>query len=468
MKRTGYKSTPRVGTLLLTVILAGCAVGPDYQQPKEKAVTLSQPLDRALYSNERLQRDWWRQFQDPQLNRAIEQALSNNQDIQLADARLMASRAALDRRQLDRLPTIASSAAYTRSISQANAGQEGERNGSTQYSGTLDMQWELDLFGRLRRLSEAATARSQASADDLVQTQIVVASEVARHYFLMRGALQKMNIAREGLVNRQQAVRLVTAMVAAGRSHDDELASAQAELARVQASLAPITTEYYLARYRLAVLMGLRPNEVDEMLKATPLPTLVTRLPIGNLSELLRHRPDVASAERALAASTADVGVATADLYPRIDLGGFLGFVAIRGGDIPSSASRAFGIMPSINWPALHFASVKAQQREAQARQRGQEAQYKKVVLQAIEETEGALMRYSQSQQRLEALSEAVSYSRQAANTVESRYRAGEVPFLKYLAAQRIALSAEDGLVDADTDSFINIVGVYKSLGGGW
>lgn len=468
MQRTFMVAKGKLSLLTMTLILAGCTVGPDYRAKHDEPLILSQPLDQKLYSNERLQREWWRQFQDPQLNQAIDLALRNNQDIQIAQARLLEARAALDERQLDRLPNITSGISYTRSLSQENPGVVGEPNVAKNYRGALDMQWEVDLFGRLQRISEAAMARSQASEDDLAQVQIIVTADVARNYFQMRGAQKKMEIAHVHLTNQQQTVRVVEAMVAAGRGQGDELASARAERARVEASLAPMTEQYYLARYKLAVLMGLRPNDVEQVIPKTPLPTLSVRLPIGDVGELLRQRPDVASAERSLAASTADVGAATAELYPRINLGGFIGFVAIRGGDIPNGDSRAFGIMPSIDWPALHFATVKAKQRQAQARLQGAEARHRQTVLQAIEETEGALMRYSQSQQRLQALTEAVSESRRAATLAEVRYKAGGAPYLTSLAADRTRLSAEESLAEADTETFIDIVMVYKALGGGW
>ena len=204
------------------------------------------------------------------------------------------------------------------------------------------------------------------------------------------------------------------------------------------------------------------------MTKLETLPALVTRLPIGQVSDLLRQRPDVASAERALAASNADIGAVTAELYPRIDLGGFLGFVALRGGDLGDSGSRAFSVMPSVSWPALHLASVKARQREAQAREVGSRARYEQVVLNAIEEVEGALTTYSLSQQRVRSLAEAAAQSERAARLAHARYEAGGATYLVELDAQRTQLNAQDALAQAETASYLNVVLVYKALGGGW
>lgn len=448
--------------------LTGCTVGPDYQAGQPAAIQLTQNPDAALYSSARLQQDWWRQFQDPQLDALIDQALLHNHDLRIAQARLLEARAVLDQRQLDQLPTVTASGAYARSLSQANPGPSGERNLARTYQAGLDAQWELDLFGRLQHLSESSAARAESVEADLAQTRIVVVAEVARRYFEMRGAQHQLAVARTHLTNQDKTVDLVQLRVNAGRGTADELASALAERARVQASLPTLETRNQLSRYRLAVLVGLRPSDLQTMTDLQPSRALVTRLPIGRIGDLLRQRPDVASAERALAASSADIGAITAELYPRIDLGGFLGFVALRGGNLGDNTSRAFSVMPSVSWPALHVASVKARQREAQAREVGSQARYEQVVLNAIEETEGALTAYGLSQQRVHSLAEAAAQSEQSARLAHIRYQAGRADYLVELEAQRTRLQAQDTLTQAETASYLNVVQLYKVLGGGW
>ncbi|MGY2313309.1 efflux transporter outer membrane subunit [Pseudomonas sp. SDO5522_S412] len=448
--------------------ISGCTVGPDYRASNEPAVQLTQSPDAALYSNTRLQQDWWRQFQDPQLDALIDQALARNHDLRIAQARLLEARAVLDQRQLDQLPTVTASGAYSRSLSQANPGPSGERNLAKTYQAGLDAQWELDLFGRLQRLSESSSARAEAVAADLAQTRIIVTADIARHYFELRGAQRQLAVASTNLCNQEKTVELVQGRVDAGRGTADELASALAERARVRATLPSLETRQALSRYRLAVLTGSRPNDLQALTELKTLPALVTRLPIGQISDLLRQRPDVASAERTLAASNADIGAVTAELYPRIDLGGFLGFVALRGGNLGESGSRAFSVMPSVSWPALHLASVKARQREAQAREVGSRARYEQVMLNAIEETESALTTYSLSQQRVRSLAEAAAQSERAARLAHARFEAGSAAYLAELDAQRTQLNAEDALAQAETSSYLNVVLLYKALGGGW
>ncbi|MGQ3115677.1 MAG: TolC family protein, partial [Hydrogenophaga sp.] len=185
-------------------------------------------------------------------------------------------------------------------------------------------------------------------------------------------------------------------------------------------------------------------------------------------TELLRRRPDVLRAERGLAASTADVGAATAALYPRLDIGGFLGFIALRGSDLGSGSSRAFSLTPGLSWPALRLGSVRAQLRGAQARAQGERAAYEQTVLRAIEDVENALTGYGQNQQRLQSLVVASEQSARAAELAEVRYREGAAPYLSVLDAQRTLLRAQDAVAEAETASYTSLVALYKAVGGGW
>ena len=468
MKNSQLSQRLRRGAVVLLAALAaaGCAVGPDYHKPQSAPVTLASP-EQARFSADRLQRDWWKQLQDPQLDRLIELALARNLDIRIAQARLAESRAALDEKQLDQLPAVTLGGGYERSLSQANAGA-GQRNLAQSYRAGFDATWELDLFGRLRRAAEGAAARSEAQAADLAQTRIVVAAEVARNYFELRGAEQRLAVARANLDSQRDSLRVIQAMVTAGRGDEGDLASARAELETVQASVPVQIAARRLAQYRIAVLAGLRPVELGELDGDRVLPPLDTRLPIGDVSALLSRRPDVLAAERNMAAANADVGVATAELYPRIDLGGFLGFVALRGADFGSSASRAFSVAASANWPAFHLPTALARKRGAVARSDGAVASYEQTVLRAVEELESALTEYGQTQQRLGSLAQAAVHSGRAAELAQLRYREGSAPYLTVLDAQRTLLRAQDAVAVAETESYTRLIALYKALGGGW
>ncbi|MEN4917792.1 TolC family protein [Achromobacter spanius] len=462
-----YVHLRRGAAALLTLLAAGCAVGPDYQQPRPAPVSLVSP-EQALFSSDRLQRDWWKQMQDPQLDRLIDLALVRNADIRIAQARLAESRAVLDEKELDKLPAVTLSGGYERSLSQANPGAAGRRNLAESYRAGFDATWEVDLFGRLRRAAEGAAARSEAQAADLAQARIVVAAEVARNYFELRGAEQRLAVARANLASQRDSLRVTQAMVSAGRGDEGDLASARAELETVLASVPVQETARRLALYRIAVLAGLRPAELGELDAGKPLAPLAARLPIGDAGALLSRRPDVLAAERNLAAANADLGVATADLYPRIDLGGFLGFVALRGADFGTAASRGFSVAAAADWPAFHLPTALARKRGAAARLQGEAARYEQVVLRAVQELESALTEFGQTQQRLANLLQAAEHSGRAAELAALRYREGSAPYLTVLDAQRTLLRAQDAVAVAESESYTRLIALYKALGGGW
>ncbi len=275
-------------------------------------------------------------------------------------------------------------------------------------------------------------------------------------------------MARANLASQRDSLRVIQAMVTAGRGDEGDLASARAELETVQASVPVQIAARRLALYRIAVLAALRPVELGELEAGKPLAPLNVRLPIGDVSALLSRRPDVLAAERGMAAANADVGVATAELYPRIDLGGFLGFVALRGADFGSSSSRAFSVAAGADWPAFHLPTALARKRGAVARADGATAGYEQTVLRAVEELESALTEYGQTQQRLGSLVQAAAHSGRAAELAQLRYREGSAPYLTVLDAQRTLLRAQDAVAVAETESYTRLIALYKALGGGW
>ncbi len=460
-------SSRLAASLAVLAFLAGCAVGPAHVPPKDAPVVLAAP-EQSLFAPDAVQREWWRQLEDPQLDALIERALSANHDIRIAQARLLEARAAEREAELDRWPVVTLGASKTRSIAQGNGQPMGERTLAESSRAGFDASWEIDLFGRLKRLDEAAAARAEAQAADLAQVRVVAVAELARSYYEMRGAEQRIAVTQRTLASLRRSLEIVDAQVKTGRALAGDLASARANLASTQSQLPVLETARRAAAHRVAVLAGLRPIELQPMLKAQTLQPLAKRLPVGDLAELLRRRPDVLRAERGLAAGTADVGAATAELYPRLDVGAFLGFVALRGADLGSGASRAFSVTPGVSWPAFRLGSARARLRGAEARAEGGRALYEQTVLRAIEEVENALTGYGQNQQRLQRLLEAAEQSGRAAQLAEVRYREGAAPYLDLLDAQRTQLRAQDALAEAEAASYTSLVALYKALGGGW
>ena len=298
--------------------------------------------------------------------------------------------------------------------------------------------------------------------------QVSLIAELVDAYGALRGAQLREGIARDNLSNQQESREITEQLREAGVGSELDVLRADARLAGTEASVPLLQAEQVRAINRIATLLGERPNQLTVDLSPKPLPAIAKALPIGDPGELLRRRADIRAAERALAAATAEIGVATADLFPRVSVAGFLGFTAGRGSQLGSSAARAWGVAPTISWAAFDLGSVRARLRGREAEADGALAQYEQQVLLALEESENAFSDYGQRQQRLLALARQSEASRAAAAQARVRYREGEVDFLVLLDAERERLAAEDAQAQAEVDVYRGIVALYTALGGGW
>lgn len=449
-------------------LLAGCAVGPKYVQPTTAVVSLNSSEANAFATASVANTAaWWLFFEEPELNQLIETALANNHDLRQAQARLQVARAAFTERQLDRLPAITSAAGYERAMrQQLNATGRPERTLSAQYRVGFDTKWELDLFGRLQHLSDSARARAQASQAELTLLQLSIAAEVARVYYQAQGLQQQLSLAKQQQHSWAETVKVLAAQVRLGSGLPEDLENAQTQLLRSEADVPNHYIALQQAKYRLDVLRGTAPGQGAWRLTLPKGAPLAKALPLGDVNALIRQRPDVVKAERLLAASTADVGAATADLLPRLNLGGFLGFIALRGGDL-GSASRGFELMPNVTWPALQLCNARARLRAAKAQSSGAVAQYEQALLLAQEEVEGAVTQLVQQQDRLRALLQSAQHGENALAISTRKHRAGSGQYLNVLANQRALYEVKQALLQAQTDSYVNVVALYKALGWG-
>ncbi|WP_065758960.1 efflux transporter outer membrane subunit [Pseudomonas defluvii] len=455
---------------LLVLALAACAVGPDYRAPDTAAAHLSaadQPGAPKAFDRNRFEAAWWRQFDDPVLNQLVAQSLADNRELRVAFARLKSARAIRDDVSNDALPTVTSRASSDLGKGQI-PGQSDHRVNSERYDLGLDMAWELDLFGRIQRQLEASEAQQDAAEADLQQLQVSLIAELVDAYGQLRGAQLREKIAMANLKTQQDSRAITQTLNEAGVGNELDVVRADARLAAVEATVPQLQAEQVRARNRIATLLGQRPDTLSVDLSPAQLPAIAKALPIGDPAELLKRRPDVRSAERQLAAATANVGVATADLFPRVSLSGFLGFTAARGSQLGSSAAQAWALGPSITWAAFDLGSVKARLRGANAEAEGALASYEQQVLLALEESENAFSDYSKRQQRLLALLRQSEASRKAAELASIRYREGTVDYLVLLDAERERLSAEDAQAQAEVELYSGVVAIYKALGGGW
>ncbi|MBH3426488.1 efflux transporter outer membrane subunit [Pseudomonas alkylphenolica] len=455
---------------LLVLALAACAVGPDYKTPDTAAAQLSaanDPAAKAEFDRSRFESIWWKQFDDPVLNQLVSQSLQGNRELRIAFARLKAARAIRDDVSNDALPTVTSRASSDLGKGQI-PGQTDDRVNSERYDLGLDMAWELDLFGRIQRQLEASEAQQDAAQADLQQLQVSLIAELVDAYGQLRGAQLREKIALANLKTQQDSRGITETLRDAGVGNDLDVVRADARLAEVEATVPQLQAEQVRARNRIATLLGQRPDALSIDLSPAQLPAIAKALPVGAPGELLKRRPDIRSAERQLAAATANIGVATADLFPRVSLSGFLGFTAARGSQLGSSAANAWALGPSITWAAFDLGSVRARLRGANADAEGALANYEQQVLLALEESENAFSDYSKRQQRLLALLRQSEASRKAADLASIRYREGTVDYLVLLDAERERLSAEDAQAQGEVDLYRGIVAIYKALGGGW
>ena len=451
---------------LLVLALSACAVGPDYKTPATEPAQISadnlKGFDRAHFEG-----IWWQQFDDPTLNQLVTQSLAGNRELRVAFARLRAARAIRDDVSNDAMPTITSRASSDLGKGQI-PGQTEKRVNSERYDLGLDMAWEVDLFGRIQRELEASDADEQAAAADLYQLQVTMIAELVDAYGELRGAQLRERIALDNLKNQQDSKAITESLRDAGVGDQLDVVRADARLASVEASVPQLQAEQVRERNRIATLLGQRPEQLSVDLSPKQLPAIAKALSIGNPGDLLQRRPDIMSAERKLAAATARIGVAKADLFPRVSLSGFLGFTAGRGSQIGSAAANAWALGPRITWPAFDLGSVRARLRGAGAEADGALASYEQQVLLALEESENAFSDYGKRQQRLVSLIRQSESSRTAADLAAIRYREGTVDFLVLLDAQRERLAAEDSQAQAEVELYRGVVAIYKALGGGW
>ncbi len=466
------RMTAQAGRSLLTAAAAGallmtgvaCSLRGPYKAPDTKPAALRE-ADAATFALTPYDPAWWNEFEDPVLDTLVRASLSANLDVRAAVARLDQARSVFDDRKLDRFPIVTVGASVDRR-EQAVPGFSEEPLDTTTYRAGFDAFWELDLFGRVRSSIRAAAANAESYDAALDDVRVSVTAEVARNYFELRGLQQQLGVTERSLTNARETLRLSEVRRDAGIGEEQDVASARARVSGVESILPPLRAAVAEREHRLAVLNGVRPGELTVDLAPRPYPTLAKELPLGDPAQLLRRRPDVRTAERRLAAATAQEAVAAADLFPRITLTGFLGFVAGRGSLFATSDSRAWAVTPALSWAAFDLGSARARLRGSEAAGRETLAVYEQTVLRALEETENALVSYREQQRRLVLLADSARESGRAASIARVRYREGLADFLALLDAERTELQAQEAVAQAEAGVFTGVVGIYKSLGG--
>jgi len=482
----------RVGAL---IALSGCTVGPVYQPPtlpgRDAWTGSAAPAETDADG------PWWKSFHDPVLDDLVLRARAANTDVRVAVERLREARAQRGVVSAALFPQVDLNASYSNSRFSENGflqglggtsggadggGADGGGGGGGELPGAIvpgqqinlwqagvDASWEIDLFGRDKRAVEAADADVAVAQLGVGDALVAVVAEVADGYTQLRGVQTRLSLARRTLASQQETLAVVEEQLGAGVANDLDVARVQSLVATTASHVPELEAAERTAVRRLEVLIGAMPGALDARLaEAGPTPTPPDALDVGIPSDVLRRRPDVRAAERRLAAATARIGVATAELFPRFSLTGSFGLQSQELGDLPAGDSRFWAIGPSVRWPILDFGRIRSNINVQDARTSQALAAYEGAVLRALSDVEVSLVRLSRERARAEQLHKAADAAGRAASLADELYRGGLLEFLDLLDAQRTQFAADDAAAQSDAAVASDTVSLFRALGGGW
>lgn len=465
------------GAWLSAAALAGCAVGHDVLRPENglPAVALAPRPDYAgsvPVSAAAVPSRWWQLLDDPTLTGLQERAQAGNLDLQIALERIEQSRAQLGIAASQLLPSATAGASYTREALSEHgkfAALGAPSSPGDFWQLAFDASWEIDLWGRARRVREGAAAALEATVYDREAARVALSAEVARSYLQLRGTQAQLDIARQNLTIAERLLRLAGSRERHGVATRFDTASARAQLAAVKSSIPELVQRRNSLLNALALLLGEGPRTLDAALRAAmPLPSLPAGIPVGLPSDLARRRPDILRAEAQLHAATAAIGVAKADFYPRVGLRGRFGLEAFDSGELASWDARFFSVGPTVYLPLFQGGRLKQRLALREAGQKAAALAYRQTVLRAWHEVDNALDAMAAQQAQHAELQLSYEQNRQALHAAERAYQEGAADFLGVLTAQRQVLASQTSLNASATNATLTLVNLYKSLGGGW
>lgn len=463
-QRKRFAAGGSVSALLIgALLLNGCVkVGPNYQMPDWPETGLSEndvPADPDAAP-------WWTILEDDELSDLVSQALENNREGRAAEAAVRAARARLGIARAALGPRIDAQGGVMARRSGDEISQAGHQE---LYRAGFDAAWEIDLFGGRRRSAESAAALFEAAEAARDGVEISLAAETAQALVLLRTSQQRLRTARERLALQEETVELVDSRVRSGLSDDLELYQARSERSALRAGIPLLETAVESSLNALAILTGQMPGSLHERLDAhRPIPVAVVRSVTGIPADALRQRPDVRRAERELAAQTARIGAARADLYPRFTLTGSIGIESLSASTLGDAGSEFYSAGPGVRWAIFHSGSIRANIRAQEAGQEEALARYEQTVLAAVGETRDALSAFDSSRQRVDSLRDAVESAERSVELTESRYASGLVDYQRVLDAQRTLRALEDQFIESRGRIALDFIRLCKALGGGW
>jgi NodT family efflux transporter outer membrane factor (OMF) lipoprotein len=483
---------------LVFLAVVGCTVGPDFVPPVAKtpdgwtaATPKSGKPDSAVVAAEPNDGRWWATFNDPELTSLIERARDANPTLKLAALRIEQARAQLQAVGAKDLPTLGLDSSYARTELSPNGvlGLLGGSSGpATQtaangFPSTLlpsklpafdlfqtgfDASWEIDLFGRVRRQVEAAEAQAQDVKEARNDALVSVYAEVARSYVTLRGVQRLIEITRDNLKAQRNAYNLTHAQAQNGETSNLDVENASAEVATTEAQMPLLEDQKIHLINALSLLIDREPAALQaELDAAAPLPPIPPSVPIGLPSELAHRRPDIRRAEADLHMATANIGVARADLYPRLTLSGSIGVQALRFSNLGDWASKFYNVGPALSIPVFNgntYANIEVQE----VRQKEAALNYETTVLSALHDVENAVSSYESEQVRVHSLQLAATANQHSLDLAQQRYKAGLSSFLDVLDSERRLYASQLDVARSSVTISTNLIAVYKALGGGW
>ncbi|MEM6907824.1 MAG: efflux transporter outer membrane subunit [Pseudomonadota bacterium] len=479
----------RILALSLAAVTSACAMGPDYQRPELATPSSVTTLpDAPELAGTELRSDWWNQFKDPVLTGLVDKAITNNPDIEAALARIDQSRAFRGSVKSAGLPSLSARSGANRlrqsenafdlgQLSQGGGGSQGPGNalpiafGEAQklFDAAGQASWEIDLFGRVRRRVEAASARVQVAEEDYRGILVAIISDTVQSYADLRAAQAQLDIARENLATAQKTEELTNMLLSEGLVPEFDVSRARAERRALEAAIPPLQALIRSRNAAIAALTGQTPDQtIEQMLVQGELNPIAASIPAGLSSDLLRRRPDVRLAERRLAAETADIGAEIADLYPSFSLSGLFGFTSLSLDTLFDSGSQQWSVGGALNWPIFNGGRNRAEVREAKAGAAEARALYRAAVLGAFRDVDEALSVYVYTLREREFLKSVVEDRERVFALSEMRYREGLDSLIVLLRAQTALNAAKTNLAIADGQVLQTTVAAYRSLGGGW
>lgn len=467
----------RPSALLISLLVSGCtAVGPDYRAPtiavpKQWQGSNSKPSPIAKATD-----TWWQTFNDPQLDRLINEAIAANLDLKKALVRIKDVRAQRTGIFASALPSLSAKSSISRRLNNTSGGSSQTAGGGFGVGDQLidifqsgfDAQWELDFFGGVRRAAEAADATVDSEIENSRAVLVTLLAEIAKNYLDLRANQQLLAITQNNLKIQQDTLDLTKIRQESGLANSLEVTQAQAQLATTQAELPNYETQIQQSSHAISLLLGLQPAALTARLESpSPIPsvaaTVIPELP----SELLKRRPDIRRAERLLAVATANIGVAKSELYPKLNLSAFLGLQNLSVKEA-TPIGKSWSTAASLSMPIFNWGNLQANVKSKQALSEDAKLTYEATVLTAFKEVEDALVAYSKEQQRHKALAQAVAANQLAVQLADERYQKGLTAFIDVLNSQQSLYQTQSKLTDSTMKVSSHLVALYKALGGGW